>query len=78
MHLRCHADSILSLKTSKSKDSRTFITLVDYYNILSYILKDLSLAYKTEVTKDIFPYTFTSNNTLAYQGEKLYFYHLNK
>ena len=64
----------------KSKNKKKFkeveykanytIKLVDSYNILSHKLEDLTNTYSTEVRKDIFPYTFMTEQTLFYVGPK--------
>ena len=60
---------ILSLSISKKVKTKTYtIKIVDSFNILPHSLSKLCKTYNTEVSKDIFPYSFININTLFYNG----------
>ena len=46
------------------------MNIVDSYAILGFSLHDLCIAYKTDVSKYIFPYRFMTEKTLHYEGNK--------
>ena len=57
------------IKLSIRKDRYT-MNIVDSYAILGFSLHDLCIAYKTDVSKYIFPYRFMTEKTLHYEGNK--------
>jgi hypothetical protein len=78
LSLLSRSGKILSLTIKLANKSGYSIKLVDSYNILSHKLKDLCVTYVTEVSKDIFPYTFMNRGTLFYDGVKPNISYYNK
>jgi hypothetical protein len=62
--------TVLSLTIVLNNNSKIKVRLLDSYNILSSSLSKLCETFKTKQVKGYFPYSFVTNNTLFYSGEK--------
>ena len=64
-------DQILCLTIGKKVGTKTYtIKIIDSYNILTHSLTKLCKTYETAMWKDVFPYSFVTDNTLFYVATK--------